>query len=91
LPYAGLKEVTVSQRIVEWLIGRLITDETFRAEFLQSPARVLAAARDAGIELSRTEMAALVATDPSLWARTADAVDPRLQKATLKNDAPVAI
>ena len=86
-----MKEVTVSQRIVEWLIGRLITDEMFRAEFLQSPERVLAATRDAGFELSRTEMAALVATDPSLWARTADAVDPRLQKATLKNDARVAI
>jgi hypothetical protein len=91
LPYAGLKEVTVSQRIVEWLIGRLITDERFRGEFLQNPERVLTATRDAGFELSRTEMAALVATDPSLWARTADAVDPRLQKATLKNDAPVAM
>ena len=80
----------MAQRIVEWLIGRLITDEAFRAEFLQDPDRVLLAMCEAGFELSRTEIAALVATDPALWARTADAVDPRLQKASLKN-APVSI
>ena len=80
----------MAQRIVEWLIGRLITDEAFRAEFLQNPDVVLRAMCDAGFELSRTEMAALIATDPALWGRTAEAVDPRLQKANLKNDAPVA-
>jgi hypothetical protein len=80
----------VAQRIVEWLIGRLITDETFRAEFLLDPEKVLRETCDAGFALSRTEMAALVATDPALWARTADAVDPRLQKASLKNDAPAS-
>jgi hypothetical protein len=80
----------VAQRIVEWLIGRLITDEAFRAEFLQDPDRVLLAICEAGFALSRTEMAALVATDPALWARTADAVDARLQKVSLKN-APVSI
>jgi hypothetical protein len=40
-------------------------------------------------ELSRTEIAALVATDPALWARTADAVDPRLQKANFRNGVKV--
>jgi hypothetical protein len=27
-----------------------------------------------------------VNTDASLWSRTADAIDPRLQKASLKNE-----
>jgi hypothetical protein len=75
----------VAQRIVEWLIGRLITDEVFRTEFLRDPDKALVAMCEAGFDLSRTEIAALVATDPALWARTADAIDPRLQKASLKN------
>ena len=67
------------------LIGRLITDEQFRAEFLADPERALWSLCDRGLELSRTEIAALVNTDPAIWARTADAIDPRLQKASLKS------
>jgi hypothetical protein len=84
------KAVSVAQRIIEMLIGRLITDEQFRAEFLRNPEQTLLALGDRGLELSRTEIAALVNTDPALWARTADAIDPRLQKASLKNEARVS-
>jgi hypothetical protein len=76
----------VAQRIIEMLIGRLITDEQFRTDFLQNPERTLLDVCDRGMELSRTEIAALMNTDPTLWARTADAIDPRLQKASLKNE-----
>jgi hypothetical protein len=76
----------VAQRIVEMLIGRLVTDEEFRAGFLADPERTLLELCDRGLELSRTEIAALVSTDPTLWARTSDAIDPRLQKASLKNE-----
>jgi len=75
----------VAQRIIEMLIGRLITDEEFRREFLRDPEKTLLAQSERGLELSRTEIAALVETDPALWNRTADAIDPRLQKASLKN------
>ena len=74
----------MAQRIVEMLIGRLITDEQFREDFVRNPEGVLSALVERGFELSRTEVAALVNTDPSLWARTADAIDPRLQKINLK-------
>jgi hypothetical protein len=83
---AGRKAVTLAQRIIEILIGRLITDEEFRSEFLRDPERTLLELSDRGLELSRTEVAALVSTDPTLWATTADAIDPRLQKASLKNE-----
>lgn len=73
----------MAQRIVELLIGRLITDEQFRAEFLDDPQRTLTALRDHGFELSHTEVAALIATDPALWGRAAELLDPRLQKASL--------
>jgi hypothetical protein len=76
----------VAQRIVEMLIGRLITDEQFRGDFLKDPERTLLDLCERGLELSRTEIAALVNTDPTLWAKTADAIDPRLQKASLKNE-----
>jgi len=75
----------VAQRIIEMLIGRLITDEEFRSEFLKDPEKTLIELRDQGLELNRTEVAALVSTDPALWARTADAIDPRLQKASFKS------
>ena len=65
------------------LIGRLITDERFRADFTRDPESVLRSLVDHGFELSRIELAALLNTDPLIWARTADAIDPRLQKITL--------
>jgi hypothetical protein len=80
----------VAQRVIEILIGRLITDEGFRKEFLQNPEATLQAQSERGLELSRTEIAALLNTDRTLWARTADAVDPRLQKASLKNEARIS-
>jgi hypothetical protein len=83
------KAVTLAQRTIELLIGRLITDEEFRADFLSHPEKTLVALCDHGWELSRTEIAALVATEPALWARTADALDPRLQKASFRNGVKV--
>lgn len=80
----------MSQRIIEMVIGRLITDEEFRAEFLHDPDGVLRALGECGLELSRTEIAALVNTDPTVWPRAADALDPRLQKVSLKNHGAVA-
>ena len=82
--------MTVAQRIIEMLIGRLITDDQFRSEFLHDPEKTLQAVCERGMELSRVEIAALVSTDSTLWARTADAIDPRLQKASLKKDARIS-
>ena len=76
----------MAQRVVEMLIGRLITDEEFRSDFLADPENTLLALSDLGLELSRTEIAALMNTDPTLWARIADRIDPRLQKASFKNE-----
>ena len=77
----------MAQRIVETLIGRLITDEQFRTDFLSAPEQTLLGLSERGLDLSRTEIAALLRTDPALWARVAAHVDPRLQKASFKNEA----
>lgn len=76
----------MAQRTIEMLIGRLITDEQFRREFLSDPEQTLLGLRDRGFELSRTEITALVNTDRSLWMRAAEAIDPRLQKASLTTE-----
>ena len=76
----------MAQRIIEMLIGRLITDEQFRREFQADPEATLLALGGRGLELSRTEIAALLNTDATLWGRTAESIDPRLQKASLSNE-----
>ena len=75
----------MAQRNVEMVIGRLITDEELRSRFLADPERTLAALCDSGSDLSRTETAALLNTNPFIWRTAADALDPRLQKVSLDN------
>jgi hypothetical protein len=77
----------VAQRIIEMLIGRLITDEGFRKEFLAAPGPTLATLADQGLDLSQTEIAALLNTSPTVWVRAAEALDPRLQKVSLTNES----
>jgi hypothetical protein len=74
----------VSQRYIEIVIGRLVTDEDFREMFLSDPHRALADLLERGTQLSHAEIAALVAIDRTLWKRVADEIDPRLQKASLR-------
>jgi len=74
----------VTQRSIEIVIGRLLTDEEFRDTFLSNPYRALGGLLEHGTELSHAEIAALIAVDVSLWLRVAEQIDPRLQKASLK-------
>ena len=73
----------MAQRTIEMIIGRLITDEAFRTQFMAAPETTLRALADHGFDVSRTEIAALVNTDVTVWARAAEGVDPRLQKVSL--------
>jgi hypothetical protein len=75
----------VSQRNVEIVIGRLVTDEGFRESFVREPAATLARFIELGYELTALEISALERTDAALWARTAEQIDPRLQKASLRS------
>jgi hypothetical protein len=71
---------------VEIVIGRLITDEQFRATFLTDPVGTLTELTGRGMDLTPLEIAALVATDSALWESAAESVDARLQKASLVNN-----
>lgn len=78
----------MAQRSIEVFIGRLITDEGFRAAFAANATAALRRFIDAGHELTTVETAALLATKGDLWERVADCIDPRLQKASLHSDEP---
>ena len=77
----------MAQRNVEIVIGRLITDEAFRAAFLDDSTMSLARFTTSGYELTALEIAALRATDAGVWARAAEDVDPRLQKVAFGADS----
>ena len=74
----------MSQKNVELIIGKLATDEEFRRRFRQDPGQMVQELAERGVELTKAEGAALVATDAGVFDRVADAIDPRLQKACLK-------
>lgn len=74
----------MSHRHLEVVIGRLVTDEAFRRRFVEQPAEWSDELAAAGLELSGAELAALRRTDRAAWLAIADAIDPRLQKASLK-------
>jgi hypothetical protein len=76
----------VAQRSIEMFIGRLITDEGFRAAFVTNAPAALQRFIESGHELTTVEIAALIATRTDLWAHVADRIDQRLQKASLPSD-----
>jgi hypothetical protein len=76
----------MSQRTVELIIGRLVTDEDLRARFQEDAFRTIAAFCERGHELSRSEIDALISTDPALWSRTAEHIHPSLQRCDLRSE-----
>jgi len=83
LPMLPGRTDTVAKRSIEMLIGRLITDERFRTDFLSAPEDTLNDLCALGLDLSQAEIAALLNTDMALWIRAASQIDPRLQKVNL--------
>lgn len=75
------------QRHIELLIGRLVTDEDFRRAFQRDPQQALCDAAHWGLALSAIEVAALLATDRTLWDRIARELDSRLQKASFSTES----
>lgn len=80
----------MSQRSVEILLGKLVTDEEIRQRFRVDPEGVLAVARERGLELSAVEVEALRGLQAGALDKLAGALDPRLQKASLQASAQSA-
>lgn len=78
----------MSQRNVELLIGRLLTDEELRRRFTHAPAETLNDYLAQGWELTRGEMDALVETDVRFWSVGATRLPSRLQRSSLRQAEP---
>ena len=74
----------MSQRNVERVIGRLVTDEGLRRRFERDPRAVLTEMVERGLELNPCEWKSLVGLDPTDLSRFANRLDPRLQKTELE-------
>lgn len=70
----------MSQRSVEAFLGRLATDEGFRARFREDREALLDEADAAGLALTPVERRALLDLDVESCTRFAEGLDPRLQK-----------
>ena len=77
----------MSQKCVELIFGRLATDEELRRDFHRDPLGTLVKLAACGVELTKAERDALLATNCALFERLAEAIDPRLQKASLRPSA----
>jgi hypothetical protein len=67
----------MSQQAVERAIGKLVTDESFRARFSADPAR---ASLEAGLSMSATELAALARLSEDALRRFADGLDDSIRR-----------
>ncbi len=74
----------MSQRTVETVIGRLVTDEGFRSRFRDSPAAAIDELVAGGTVLTPVERQALLAIDAAACEQLARRMDPRLQKICLR-------
>ena len=65
----------MTQRNIEMVVGRLVTDAEFRETFVSDPHRALGRLLERGVHLTHVEIAALIATDPALWGEVAEELD----------------
>jgi len=75
----------MSQKTVQLVIGRLLTDEDLRDRFVEQPLETLTALRNQGFELTGDEIEALVQTDAGVWPSMARRIHPRLQRCSLRS------
>jgi hypothetical protein len=76
----------MSQRNVEMLIGRLMTDEELRLRFVRQPFETLADLCQKGYEFSKGEIDAFLQTDTEVWTSGAERISARLQRCSLRTD-----
>ena len=74
----------MSQRTVELLIGRLLTDDDLRKQFVRDPREVIDTFMRQGWELTESEAEALASTDTKTWADLAAQIPSRLRRCSLR-------
>jgi len=70
-------------KIVERLIGQLVTDPELRRRFAANPARLLQELKEGDLDLTEIEIEALANTNPTAIHEFASALDARLLRASI--------
>jgi hypothetical protein len=70
----------MSHKVVQSLIGQLLTDAEMRARFLSAPLDTLLAWRECGVDLTDTEVEGLLRIERGFWDAAAARIDPSLQR-----------
>ncbi len=70
----------MSQRAVEVLLGKLVTDESFRRKFKKNRATAILDLNHLGLDLTPVERTALLALDLPSCDRFARRLDSRIRK-----------
>ncbi|PWT83998.1 MAG: hypothetical protein C5B57_05665 [Blastocatellia bacterium] len=65
----------MTQRWIEIVIGRLVTDENLRRKFSSNARQTLMELVESGTHLTQAEIAALLAIDTTLWDEAAQHID----------------
>jgi hypothetical protein len=73
----------MAQKTVQLIIGQILTDEELRSDFLERPMATLTSLRDRGLELTNSELDALIESDRRLWRWGAQWIDSRIQRCRL--------
>ena len=76
----------MTQKAVESLLGRLVTDEEFRCRFYHEPVATCWAE---ALDVSSRELEAVLATDEVQVERFAKFLDPRIVRATISRGRPL--
>lgn len=76
----------MSQRNVELLIGRLLTDGELRRRFIRQPTGTIDEFCREGWELTPGEIAALTDIDVRTWTECASGIPSRLKRCSLKTE-----
>jgi len=77
----------MTQKNVEMVIGRLVTDADFRRRFERDPADALDSLAESGVELNRVERRELLTLDPEAFEVLVPEVSRRLQRAGFGREA----
>lgn len=70
----------MSQRTVELMMGRLLTDEELRLRFSQDPFSTIVQLVEQGFDFSKSEIEAFVEMDRYLWSQAAVKIHPRFRR-----------
>jgi hypothetical protein len=79
-----LWSAAMTQKNVELVLGRLITDGDFRRSFRKDPSAALEELAESGIDLNPVERRALVGLDSRLFEDVVSALSSRLQRVSFR-------